>query len=154
MANINKTERIVKAQCLSDAFIALKQKSIDTGKSLTSVPQIVSLANLDSRMKKFEKPIGEKSIYSNAKNSVYKPILEIIQKWNQTYAEEVSMATKVSKQKLRNINLKLEDSEMHLIELQEEILRLNNIITNKEQIILQVENERNQYAAQLAVLRK
>ena len=154
MANINKNERIIKAQCLSDAFTTLKQKSIDSGKSFTSIPQIVSLANLDSRMKTFEKPIGDKSIYSSAKNSVYKPILEIIQKWNKTYEEEISMATKISKQKLKNINLKLEDSEMHLIELQEEILRLNNIIANKEQIILHVENQRNQYSSQLAILRK
>lgn len=154
MANISKEERGIKSQCMWDAFESLKQKSWETGKNLVSMIAVIELANLDERMKAFKTPIGHKSVYTKAKNSIYLPIVEAVKKWNDEYKKESTKANKTAKGKLKNMSLKLEDSEAHLIELQEEILRLNEVIENKERIIQQVEHDRNQYASQLAELRK
>lgn len=153
MANISKKEREIKSQCMWDAFETLKQNSWKTGKNLASMIAVIELANMDERMKAFKTPIGNKSVYTKAKNSIYLPIVEAVKQWNEDYKKESSMANKTSKGKLKNMSLKLEDSEVHLIELQEEILRLNEVIENKERIIQQVELDRNQYASQLAKLR-
>ncbi len=154
MARISNEEREIKKQCLWNAFEGLKQKSWETGKNLVSMAAVIELANMDERMKAFKTPIGDKSVYTKAKNSVYLPIVEAVKEWNNNYKKESGMANKTAKGKLKNMSLKLEDSEAHLIELQEEILRLNELIDSKEALIQQVELDRNQYASQLAKLRE
>jgi len=154
MANISNKERKVKSQCLDDAFEKLKQKSYNSGKNFISKKSIIELANQDVRMKEFKKTIGDKSIYTKAKNSIYKDIVEKINTWESNYKLEAKMADNTSKNKLKNMQIKLEDCESYLIELQEEILRLNKIIENKENIITNIENDRELYASQLALLRK
>jgi uncharacterized membrane protein len=154
MPRLKDTEREVKKLCLLEAFEVLKKQSYMTSKNCVSKIKVLELANSDKRMEEFNKKIGDKSIYSKAKNSIYPSIMSSIDRWIKDYKKQSNMATKTTKDKLKNMNLKLEQNEAYLIELQEEILRLNEIIDNKEHIILQVEEDRDSYAKQLSKLRK
>jgi hypothetical protein len=154
MANISEQERQVKAQCLLDAFETLIQESEKKGQNLASMKAIIELANEDERMQEFKTLIGEKSVYSKAKNSVYPPIVAAVKKWNDEYKVDAAKANKKAKTKLQNMSEKLADVEATVILLQEKNHELTRRLENRIQTISRLEQERNEFAAEVAKLRK
>jgi len=154
MANISEKERQVKAKCLLDAFEILKQISEDKGQNYVSMKAIVELANEDERLQEFDMPIGEKSVYSKAKNSVYPPIVEAVKKWNDEYKTEAAKANKKAKTKLQKMSEKLASVEATVVILQEKNHELARRLENRVQTINRLERERNEFAAEVSRLRK
>lgn len=153
MANISKYERQTKAQCLWDAFEGLKMESEIQGRNLVEMKAIVDLANGDERMQEFKDPIGEKSVYSKAKNSVYPPIVEAVNKWIENYKVDADKASNRCKQKIKKLDVKLASVEATVIKLEEKIHSLMTRLENKERIIEQTEKDRDDYAEELHHLR-
>lgn len=152
MGNTSKHERQTKAQCLWNAFEVLKEKSKE--KNLVSMIAVIDLANDDDRMKEFDTDIGEKSVYTKAKNSLYHPIVDAVNEWIKNFKSDADKAGKRSKEKLKSFDSKLVSVEAAAIELQEKIHQLQTRLENKDRIIKQIEEERNTYADQLYKLRK
>ncbi|MCD6258714.1 MAG: hypothetical protein J7J31_03815 [Helicobacteraceae bacterium] len=154
MPRISNYERHTKAQLLWDAFETLKEESEKQGKLLVEMSKVVKLANEDERMREFTDPIGDKSVYSQAINSVYPPIVKAVNTYIENYKKEAKKANKRSKNKLKNIDAKLKSVEAIVIEQQEKIHVLIARLENKERIIVQTEKERDDYATEVYRLRK
>lgn len=154
MARLSEHERQTKAQCLRDAFEALKQESAKKGQNLVSMKAIIELANEDGRMQEFKTMIGEKSVYSKAENSVYPCIVKDVKTWNDDYKSDATKANKGAKTKLQNMSEKLADVEATVIILQEKNHELIRRLENRIQTIGRLEQERNEFASEVARLRK
>lgn len=152
MANISKHERQTKAQCLWDAFEVLKKSS--GSKNLVSMKAVIELANQDERMKEFNTDIGEKSVYTKAKDSVYTPIVEAVNTFINGFKSDANKAGKRSKEKLKSFDSKLTSVEAAVIVLQEKVHELQARLENKDRIIKQIEEERDTYADEVYKLRQ
>lgn len=152
MANISLYERQTKAQCLRDAFEALKKES--KSKNLVSMKAVIELANQDDRMKEFGTDIGEKSVYTKAKGSVYTPIVDAVNIFIKEFKSDAEKAGRKSKEKLKSFDSKLESVEATVILLQEKIHELQARLENKDRIIQQIEEDRNTYADEVYKLRR
>lgn len=152
MARLSEYERQIKAQCLWDAFEALKDES--KSKNLVSMKAIIKLANQDERMKDFGTGVGGKSVYTNAKGSVYTPIVEAVNTFIKEFKSDAEKAGKRSKNKLKSFDDKLESVEATIILLQERIHELQARLENKDRIIQQIEEERKNYADEVYKMRR
>lgn len=152
MANISLHERQTKAQCLRDAFETLKDAS--KNKNLVRMKAVIDLANQDERMKEFSTDIGEKSVYTKAKGSVYTPIVKAVDTFIKEFKSDTEKAGKRSKDKLKSFDSKLTSVEAKAIKLQEELHELRTRLENKDRIIQQIEEERNTYADEVYKLRR
>ncbi|MDD2265466.1 hypothetical protein [Sulfuricurvum sp.] len=152
MANISLHERQTKAQCLWDAFETLKNES--KRKNLVSMKAVIELANQDERMKEFGTDIGEKSVYTKAKGSVYTPIVEAVNTFIKEFKADTEKAGNRSKEKLKSFDSKLASAEAAVILLQEKVHELQARLENKDRIIQQIEEERSIYADEVYRLRR
>lgn len=152
MANISLHERQTKAQCLWDAFETLKNES--KRKNLVSMKAVIELANQDERMKEFSTDIGEKSVYTKAKGSVYTPIVEAVNTFIKEFKADTEKAGNRRKEKLKSFDSKLVSVEAAVILLQEKVHELQARLENKDRIIHQIEEERNTYADEVYKLRR
>lgn len=152
MPRISEYERQIKAQCLMDAFETLKNES--KSKNLVTMKTIINLANEDERMQVFEVKIGEKSVYTKAKGSVYTPIVEAVNIWIKEFKSDAAKAGKRSKEKIESFDSKLASVENTVIILQEKVHQLQTRLENKDRIIKQIEDERNTYADEVHKLKK
>lgn len=154
MANISVRERQTKLHCLEDAFEALKAESEIKGRHLAEMKAIIELANKDERMKEFITDIGEKSVYSKAKGSIYPPFVKKVKNWEKDFKKELQKTKKKIKSRIENLNEKLSSTEAIAIELQEKIHELQARLENKDRIIQQIEEERKTYADEVYRLRR
>lgn len=154
MANTNSYERETKAKCLLNAFEVLKKKSERDGQNLVSIPSVVALANGDELMQTCSSMIGNKSIYTKAKNSLYPPILEAINTWCKEYKTTSKKANNKCNERVKKLNNKLLSTEKIIIELQEKIHEFKRRLENKECQIEQIEKDRDLYSQEVARLRK
>lgn len=152
MAKISEYERQTKAQCLWDAFEALKDQS--KSKNLVSMKAVIELANQDERMKEFSTDIGEKSVYTKAEGSVYTPIVKAVNIFIKEFKSDTEKSGKRSKEKLKSFDAKLASVEASVIVLQEKVHELQARLENKDRIIQQIEEERNTYADEVYKLRR
>ena len=154
MARISEYERQKKAQCLWDAFEELKNESEKKGQNLVSMKAVIDLANESAQMQEFKTMIGEKSVYSQAKNSIYLPIVKAVKKWNNEYKADATKANSKAKTKLQNMSEKLANAEATIILLQEENHELKRRLENRIRTISRLEQERNEFASEVTKLRK
>lgn len=154
MANISKHERETKVLVLCDAFEALKRESEKKGIDLATLKAVIELANEDDRLNMFKKKIGEKSLYTKSKNSVYNKILDDIRQWGEDFKKEAVKVNKKAKTKMQNISEKLTDVEKIVIVLQEKNHELMKRLDNRIVTIERLEKERDVFAAEVARLRE
>lgn len=154
MANTNIDERETKAKCLLNAFEVLKEKSERDGRNFVSVASVVALANEDELMKTCNSKIGDKSIYTKAKNSLFPPILEAINIWCKEYKTTSKKANNKCSERVKKLDNKLSSAEEMIIELQDKIHELKRRLENKDFQIEQIEKDRNTYSQELYILRK
>jgi hypothetical protein len=120
MARLNQHERETKRECLEDAFEALKEESEKTGKNIADMITIIELANQDERMQAFSSKIGQKSVYSKAENSIYKPFVKRVKTWAEGFKKASLTTRNEDKVRISNLHKKLKNSELTIIRLQEE----------------------------------
>lgn len=154
MSNTTKSVREIKAQCLWDAFEVLKVQSEDDGHNFVNVPNVVNLANQDERMQMCGTKIGDKSIYTKAKSSLYSPICKAIQKWETAYKVTSKKANSKYIKKLKKLDNKLASVEEIVVELQDRIHDFKKRLENKERQIELIEKDRDRYSNELYRLRK